>query len=170
MNTLEKRQADYDTACGFLLEEDKNKVIPAYKIFLRLADVGHLESQFKLAWMLSCPQKGIKIDFKKAEFWFTIAAERKHTQSQFELGMLYLDKQFTSKSDVLAYKWLTIAFLNSYKPAKQKKDELQKRMSEKDIEEGGNLAIKWLDTNRPDIDLFIKTNTPPKETKCVPQK
>lgn len=76
---------------------------------------------------------------------FAEDAERNHAHSQLRLGELYRNGQGTRPDPVVALKWLTLAYLNGAREALPILEELRDRISEEQIVEGEQMALKWLE-------------------------
>ncbi len=89
-------EAEMDDECSRawnLLSDNNNTIIKneraeeAFAIFHSLAIEGHVESQFRVGWMLSRIQ-GVPIIYVVARGWFMKAAKNKHIKAHYELGLM----------------------------------------------------------------------------------
>lgn len=76
---------------------------------------------------------------------FTVDAERNHAPSQLRLGELYRNGQGTRPDPIVALKWLTLSYLNGSREALPILEALRDRISEEQIVEGEQMALKWLE-------------------------
>lgn len=80
----------------------------ALKIWQQLADEGHLQSQFNIAYM---HEFGIEVkpDYKEAVKWYTKAANKGYARAQNFLGWLYETGKGVKRDRAAALKWLKLA-------------------------------------------------------------
>jgi TPR repeat protein len=80
----------------------------ALKIWQQLADEGHLQSQFNIAYM---HEFGIEVkpDYKEAVKWYTKAANKGYARAQNFLGWMYETGKGVKRDRATALKWLKLA-------------------------------------------------------------
>ena len=66
---------------------------------------------------------GVKVDDKKAVYWYNKAAQQGHPRAQYNLGVMYLLGKGIYKSFEEAKPWLQLAYENGVDEAKAIWDE-----------------------------------------------
>jgi len=97
--------ADYDKAFAAYQSGD---FATALQELIPLAEEGHVDAQFGLAWMYESGE-GVPQDYKTAVKWYTLAAEQGDAGAQFYLGWLYFNGQGVPQNYETAVKWYTLA-------------------------------------------------------------
>lgn len=88
-------------------------------------------------------------NYRVAIMEFSDAAQTGHAASQQKLGDIYRLGQGTTPNLVEAIKWLTLAYLNGMRETLPALEMLRDSVSEAELVEGEQLALKWLeDANR----------------------
>lgn len=88
---------------------------------------------------------GVPQDDKQAASWFHKAAEHGHAEAQYILGGMYERGQGAIKADLVqAHKWFTIAVATGFDIAQDNLQELEAKMSRKQIEKAQAMAKEWL--------------------------
>ena len=58
--------------------------------------------------------RGVPPDYGAAVYWYSCAAEQGHATAQYLLGLMYDKGHGTTRSNVLAYKWLSLAAAHAH--------------------------------------------------------
>ena len=89
----------------------------AYKIWLPLAEQGHVTAQGTLGFLYNMGL-GVKQDYAEAVKWYSKAAEQGNSEAQYNLGISYREGHGVPQDDNEAFKWLRKAaeqgFLDAY--------------------------------------------------------
>jgi TPR repeat protein len=135
-------------ALGTLFEKEANYA-KAFRWYGRAANLGHLESQFRIGFFYwSGKEKGVTKDFEKAQHWLEKAAKSGHSRAQFLLGSIYY--QIGIPLD--GYIWITVSeknglagkYLNNSEIVKS---EIAQELTEIQIENSMIAALKCIDSN-----------------------
>jgi len=112
----------------------KKKYKQAYEIFLRLAELGDIDSQVLVGNMLYNGQ-GVVSDMDKAYNWFKIASDANNAEALYYLAMHYLEdldeikigKKYLSKAVNLHYSQAitTMAYYHEFGDHNYEKDEIE---------------------------------------------
>ena len=73
------------------------------------ANVGDVTSQLTLGKIWYHGNEGSLVNFKKAIYWFSIAAEQGSAEAQFYLGIMYANGEGVRKDNKAALEWFTLA-------------------------------------------------------------
>jgi len=108
--------------------------------------------QFKLGNSY-CYGHGVPQDYKKAYYWYRLAARQGYAKAQSNLGVLYYRGQGVPQDYEVAYKWLILAQASSDSTAATSATNLLKllvpRMTPDQIAEGQRLARQWTLAKNP---------------------
>jgi uncharacterized protein len=85
--------------------------------FIKAADQGHTEAQYRLALILLQGKGDGNSTPGEAAKWFLKAANRGHVDAQFNLGRLCLDGRGVTQDSANALAWLTLAATQSHTSA-----------------------------------------------------
>ena len=131
----------YESGWSFSGGAIVKNIATAAKWYLRAANGGNLNAQYKVATMY---RKGIGVDrdYNAALKWFHEAAERGSTWAQYDLGDMFRTGQGMPKNLVRAHMWFTISSRGGLGAAIR--DKIAKKMTDEQLEEAGRLAKKWL--------------------------
>ena len=88
----------------------------AYKIWLPLAEQGHVNAQGTLGFLYDMG-RGVKQDFGEAVKWYREAAEQGNAEAQYNLGNNYRNGQGVPQDYTEAIKWLRKAAEQGYPEA-----------------------------------------------------
>ena len=58
--------------------------------------------------------RGVPPNYGAAVYWYSRAAEQGHATAQYLLGLMYDKGHGTTRSNVLAYKWLSLAAAHAH--------------------------------------------------------
>jgi len=116
----------------------------AYKWFKKAADQGDARSQSQLGMMYDTGE-GVPQDFKTAAFWYDKAARQNFGQAQDALGLMYALGQGVPKNLVLAHVWLNLAAAQGVENAVENREEVEKLMSEEEIDQAQKRAREMLE-------------------------
>jgi len=97
--------ADYDKAFAAYQSGD---FATALQELIPLAEEGHVDAQFGLAWMYESGE-GVPQDYKTAVKWYTLAAEQGDALAQYNLGQMYRKGEGIPQDFTMALKWYTLA-------------------------------------------------------------
>lgn len=113
------------------------------------ASKGNALAQVGIGYM-SMEGSGTPVDFKAAAGWFNKAAEQGDASAMLALGTLFELGKGVPKDVVQAYKWYSLAGVDDgeyeqelFDRAKRSRDELAKKITPTQIEEGEREARKW---------------------------
>lgn len=103
----------FDTAISF---DRQRKFKESFKIYLPLAESGHVAAQYNLADMYGRGQ-GVSINPERAFSWYEKAALQGHALSQYYLGFYYLRGEGTSKDAKKGFYWMEQSAKQGFKLA-----------------------------------------------------
>ena len=105
--------------------------------FRKAAEQGHIEAQHILAvaYEDSDPAESAK--------WYRMAAEQGRAQTQYELGKMYYEGRGVLQDYVEAHMWLNLAASKNHYLAREKRDEVARRMTEDQIADAQRQAREW---------------------------
>jgi TPR repeat protein len=113
------------------------------------ASKGNALAQVGIGYM-SMQGSGTPVDFKAAADWFNKAAGQGDASAMLALGTLFELGKGVPKDVVQAYKWYTLASVDDgeyeqdlFDRAKRSRDELAKKITPAQVEEGEREARKW---------------------------
>jgi len=113
------------------------------------ASKGNALAQVGIGYM-SMQGSGTPVDFKAAADWFNKAAGQGDASAMLALGTLFELGKGVPKDVVQAYKWYTLASIDDgeyeqdlFDRAKRSRDELAKKITPAQAEEGEREARKW---------------------------
>ncbi|MFZ2168120.1 MAG: tetratricopeptide repeat protein, partial [Methylococcaceae bacterium] len=86
-------------------------------------------------------------DYNQAVAWYRKAAEQGHAKAQFNLGVMYKKGQGVPQDYAQAYMWLNLAAAKGLENAVKTRDNLVKKLTPSQIEEGQRLAREWITTH-----------------------
>jgi TPR repeat protein len=109
---------------------------------LRRAEAGDVESQYRLAQMLSTGE-GAPQSLDDAARWYLAAAEQGHEMAAYKLGFLnYRGRGVPRKDFVQAYRWFSVAAESGVGDAAVWRDRVREKMTRQEIEEADRLTGK----------------------------
>ena len=127
---------------GYGVPQDRTK---AFRLFERAAKSGHASAQYHLGFMYH-HGRGVQRSQTEALNWYRLAAEQGDVAAQYNLGKLYAHGLVVPRDLVTAHMWLELASRErtSVRPlATRDRRDLEKQMSEAEIEEAAERAEKW---------------------------
>ena len=71
--------------------------------------------------------------------WYRLAAEQGYAEAQFNLGVMYKNGEGVIKDYVKAYIFLSVAGVQGFSIARDKANQLEKKMTPEQIERGHTL-------------------------------
>ena len=110
--------------------------------YRKAAEQGQPDAQTNLG-MLYNTGRGVAQDFKEAAAWYRKAAEQGDAHAQNNLGFLYSTGQGVVHDLVLAYAFLNLSATAGHDQSQKNREQLIKRMSARQLEEGQDLSRKW---------------------------
>ena len=87
---------------------------------------------------------GLDQDYKKALFWYKLAAEFGEVSAQATLGRMYYLGHAVRQDLVQAHKWYDIASVNGHEDAGSYRHRVSEKMSHDQIIEAQELAASWI--------------------------
>ncbi|MGO9610525.1 MAG: tetratricopeptide repeat protein [Verrucomicrobiia bacterium] len=129
----------YDKGQGVRKDE-----VEAVKWFRKAAEQNLAVAQYNLGVSYATGQ-GVTNDVVEARKWFRKAAEQNLAAAQYNLGDCYDRGHGVKKDEVEAVKWMALAAAQGMEEAKAAIPLLQKKLPEKQIEDGEWRAIDWLE-------------------------
>lgn len=114
----------------------------ARKWFRRSAEQGWANAYYKLG-MLYRKGLGVRSNNVSAAFWYRIGAERGDTNAQKDLGILYALGEGVDRNLLFAHMWTNIAARNGSNRSAEIRNELEKGMSEDEIQKAKTLANEF---------------------------
>jgi hypothetical protein len=125
-----------------MINVDYKKAIHYYQLAVKQGDPF---AQYRLGMMYN-NGKGVERNYQKALELFSKAANQDYVKAQYSLGVLFRDGRGTRQNFARAHKWFTIAASRwRDSVAIREKEELEEKMSEKQLEEARSLTNKWLE-------------------------
>jgi TPR repeat protein len=113
------------------------------------ASRGNALAQVGIGYM-SMEGSGTPVDFEAAASWFGKAAGQGDASAMLALGTLFELGKGVPKDVVQAYKWYSLATVDDgeyeqemFDRAKRSRDELARKITRAQVEEGGREARKW---------------------------
>ena len=122
------------------VQQDYNQAAAWYA---KAAEQGDAKAQTNLGMMYEKGQ-GVQQDFNQAVAWYRKAAEQGHTKAQFNLGVMYKKGQGVPQDYAQAYMWVNLAAAQGVEDAVRMRDNLVKKLTASQIEEGQRLAREWI--------------------------
>lgn len=122
--------------------------VKAASWYRKAAEQGNGSAQTSLGVMY---ERGIGVpqDDKEAAAWFHKAAEHGYAEAQYILGGMYERGQGAIKTDLVqAHKWFTVAVATGFDIAQDNLQELEVKMSRKQIKKAQAMAKEWLAKHR----------------------
>jgi TPR repeat protein len=122
--------------------------VKAASWYRKAAEQGNGSAQTSLGVMY---ERGIGVpqDDKEAAAWFHKAAERGYAEAQYILGGMYKRGQGTIKADLVqAHKWFNLAVASGFDIAQDDMEEIEAKMSRKQIKKARLMAKEWLAKRR----------------------
>lgn len=120
--------------------------------YRKAAEQGNVQAQTSLGVMY---EKGIGVpqDDKEAVSWYHKAAERGHGEALYILGGIHERGQGTVPADLVqAHKWFNLAVAAGFEVAQDNMEEIETRMSRKQVEKARSLARAWLAKHKQPAD------------------
>jgi TPR repeat protein len=115
----------------------------AYKELKPLADQGNVEAQCMLGRMYEFGGHGVRKDHAQALKWFRKAAEQGDPGGQYDMGMVFTAGHGVPQDYVQAYMWFNLAALQGNLDARNRRDEVARKITPAQIAEAQRLAKEW---------------------------
>ena len=109
--------------------------------YQKAAEGGWADAKFKLGEIYFTGTEDLQ-DFAKARKWLEQSAHDGNSRAQLDLGRLYANGWGGDKDEIQAYIWYEFAAKQDNYEAVHLRDQLVQIMSDKDITEAQNLAVK----------------------------
>ena len=109
------------------------------KWFTLAAKNGNAIAQVNLGFMYQYG-KGIKKDNKEAVSWYRLAAEQGNIEGQVNLGLMYRSGKGIRQDYILSHMWWSIASVQGGHDARERKNNIAKKMSPLQISTSEYLA------------------------------
>ena len=109
------------------------------KWFTLAAKSGNAIAQVNLGFMYQYG-KGIKKDKKEAVRWYRLAAEQGNIEGQVNLGLMYRSGKGIRQDYILSHMWWSIASVQGDHDARERKNNIAKKMSPLQISTSEYLA------------------------------
>ena len=93
--------------------------------------------------MLYCLGHGVPQNFSEAMKWFSIAADRKNSEAQYNMGSMYEKGCGVRKNQITALMWYILSAEQGYEDGIKARDRLKSNMSEIEIEKSYDLSNEW---------------------------
>ena len=100
----------------------------AFAGFKKLAQQGHVKSQFNLGLMYRNGQ-GVPANDQQAMAWYRKAADQGDAAAQYNLGEMYRNGQGVAKDEQTAYYWLLLASAQGNQNAARNRDFVVRRLT-----------------------------------------
>ena len=126
---------------GIGVEKDYKQSFAWYE---KSAEQGNGEAQNKVADFYK-QGKGVEKNLQKAIGWYTKSAEQGWSNAKSSLGMCYKNGEGVPKSLVLAHMWINLSARG--KETEKLLEELEKKMTEEQIEDARNRTKDWKNKN-----------------------
>ncbi|SFN05864.1 hypothetical protein SAMN05660284_00429 [Formivibrio citricus] len=126
-------------AFGLGVDKDEKLAVEWYR---KAAEKGFAPAQHSLGQAYE-EIIGVWRDETVAAEWYRKAAEQGYGKAQFSLGLMYARGLGVKKDLVQAYKWFHLAALSGEPYADRNRDNAEKQMSKKQIEQAMELAMQW---------------------------
>ena len=121
----------------------KNDFKQSFNLHEELANNGHVIAQYNLGNYYTNGE-GVAQNYNQAFYWYEKAAERGHEKSQYNLGLLLYARELRGANDIVqAHKWSNLAAINGLKEAVERRNFLEKHMTQVQIAEAQKLASEW---------------------------
>ena len=91
---------------------------------------------------------GIPQDYEAATRWVRLAADQGLSAAQYQLGIWYTVGSVISRDYTAAHMWLNLAAAQGLPDAREKRDELSRRMSRAQIVAAQQAAREWKPTDQ----------------------
>lgn len=117
----------------------------AFRLFERAANRGHATAQYHLGFMYQ-HGRGVQRSQVEGLKWYRLAADQGDVAAQYNLGKIYAHGLIVPRDLVTAHKWLELASRKrtSIRPlASRDRRDIEKHMSEAEIEQATELAQQW---------------------------
>ena len=128
---------------GYGVPQDYKESVYWYRL---AAEQGDADSQYNLGVMYERGY-GVSKDDKEAVNWYRLSAEQGLTDAQYNLGFMYNNGKGVPTDKVYAYMWFNIAAANGDKDAEEKRNKLNKTLSQSQIEEAQRLSRECVKKN-----------------------
>ena len=113
----------------------------------KAAEQGYAKAQFILGGM--CYEgKGVQQNYNQAAEWYRKAAEQGFAMAQFILGGMYKKGQGVPQDYTQAYMWINLAAAKEITNARETRDNLVKKLTPSQIEDGQRLSREWIATHQ----------------------
>lgn len=127
---------------GYGVSQDRTM---AFRLFERAANRGYASAQYHLGFMYH-HGRGVQRSQTEALNWYRLAAQQGDVAAQYNLGKIYAHGLVVQRDLVTAHMWLELASRKrtSIRPlASRDRRDLEKQMSEAEIEEAAERAENW---------------------------
>ena len=128
---------------GYGVPQDYKESVYWYRL---AAEQGDADSQYNLGVMYERGY-GVSQDDKEAVNWYRLSAEQGLTDAQYNLGFMYINGKGVPTDKVYAYMWFNIAAANGDKDAEEKRNKLNKTLSQSQIQEAQRLSRECVKKN-----------------------
>ncbi|MDR3411261.1 MAG: tetratricopeptide repeat protein [Formivibrio sp.] len=130
-------------ALGQGVQKDEKTAVALYR---KAAEQGLAMAQFNLGQAYE-EAAGVSLDEALALNWYRKAAEQDYPRAQFNLGLMYARGEGVKPDLVQAYKWFHLAALGGAPYAERNRDNAEKHMTAKQIDQAMALARSWVPKN-----------------------
>lgn len=134
---------------GQMYDIGKKDYATAFTWYKYAAVAGYDEAQYNLGGMYESGQ-GVVQNYAEAVKWFKLAAAQGHANAQFNLGNMYSDGQGVTQDYVKAHMWWNLIAAQGDKGAKENRDNIAKKMTQKQLAEAQKLMRDCLATRYND--------------------
>ena len=148
---------DLEDAAAAYKARDYQKALRLWK---SLAEQGNADAQMLLA-QLYYNGYGVPEDNKTAVKWYRLSAEQGYANSQYSLGLMYVEQGFFQsllvlifdyepgvlQDNVYAHMWANIAATQGNDEGSKLRDELEEKMTSDDISQAQTLARECVAKN-----------------------
>jgi TPR repeat protein len=121
---------------------EKGDFAPALRLWRPLADQGHADAQYNLAFMYA-NGKGVPQDYTSAVSWYRKAAEQGNARAQASLGYMFSIGRGVPRDYVQAHKWFNLSAAQGNAVAAKNRDDIAAKMKPAQIAEAQKLAREW---------------------------
>ena len=117
----------------------------------KAAENNHSNAQLLLA-ALYFEGRGVAQSYATAAKWLHKAAKQNNADAQFRLGAMYEhDKSYEhDKNYVKAYMWYALSHINGDNAAKERRDDIAQKMTEKEIATAQDMLKNYFENDEKD--------------------
>jgi TPR repeat protein len=123
----------------------------AFKWYELAADQGLTDAQLRIGLMYQLGQ-GIKQDYQLSEKFYRNAAKQGDPDAQLMLGLAYWSGRGLQQDKIRAYMWVNIAAANGSHEALSQRDDYEKNMNVKQVEQAQLLTKNCTANNYKNCD------------------